>query len=193
MTTFISSYPSYLPSDVCASTCTIIDEIILQNGANYINNLDRKDYSIQSGSHSRLTNIESTIFDQVYKGWHKYNNVYGASTEKFDKIFNPSWKFQKSESGGGFTAWHSEQAPLNNRFAVWMIYLNSIETGGATEFKHFDLSIQPVAGTLLIWPASFTHLHRAAADLQTNKYIATGWFDFDRINSSKPYKKFGLV
>lgn len=181
MTTFISTYPSYLPSDVCANTCAIIDEIILQNRANYIDNSYRKDYNIRSGIHRELANIESMIFDRVYKGWHNYNNVYGASTEKFDKIFNPIWKFQKSEPFGGFTVWHAEQSSSNKRFAAWMIYLNSIETGGATEFKHFDLSIQPVAGTLLIWPASFTHLHRAAADLQTNKYIATGWFDFDRI------------
>ena len=91
MTTFISSYPSYLPSNVCADTCTIIDEIILQNRANYIDDSYRKDYNIRSGIHSELANIESMIFDQVYKGWRKYNNVYGASTEKFDKIFNKSF------------------------------------------------------------------------------------------------------
>ena len=57
-----------------------------------------------------------------------------------------------------------------------MLYLNTVDEGGKTEFKYQDLAIKPEAGTLLIWPAAYTHVHRANPDLVGKKYIATGWF-----------------
>ena len=59
-----------------------------------------------------------------------------------------------------------------------MLYLNTVDTGGKTEFKYQDLAVKPEAGTMVIWPASYTHVHRANPDLVGNKYIATGWFNF---------------
>ena len=59
-----------------------------------------------------------------------------------------------------------------------MIYLNDItvENGGATDFLHQNCSFQPTTGTMVMWPATYTHMHRGAfltGDIP--KYIATGW------------------
>ena len=59
-----------------------------------------------------------------------------------------------------------------------MFYLNTVTKGGHTEFLYQDVSFQPTKGQLLLWPASFTHTHRAAPDLKEDKYIATGWFHY---------------
>ena len=60
-----------------------------------------------------------------------------------------------------------------------MLYLNDIpiENGGATEFIYQKLSIQPKKGTIVLWPATYTHTHRGGfltGDIP--KYIATGWY-----------------
>tara|TARA_B100001113_G_C21050302_1_gene596448 strand:- start:967 stop:1209 length:243 start_codon:yes stop_codon:yes gene_type:complete len=60
-----------------------------------------------------------------------------------------------------------------------MIYLNDIplENGGATDFYHQEITFQPKKGTLVLWPAAYTHMHRGAfLTGELSKYIATGWF-----------------
>jgi len=95
------------------------------------------------------------------------------------------YKLQKSIEGGGFTMWHSELPIfsqkweiLRERFATWMFYLNDTDTG-YTDFMHQKLSIKPETGKLVIWPAYFTHTHRANPDLKEDKYIMTGWLETD--------------
>jgi len=89
----------------------------------------------------------------------------------------------------GYTGWHCERWPdklgekennaddirkINRRHAVWMIYLNDVD-GGCTDFKYQNISMQPEAGKLVIWPAYYTHVHRANPDIRSDKYILTGW------------------
>ena len=58
-----------------------------------------------------------------------------------------------------------------------MIYLNELPLGEAqTEFLYQSIKLPPTQGTVVIWPAGFTHLHRGNTVYTTNKYIATGWW-----------------
>ena len=88
-------------------------------------------------------------------------------------------KFQKTIKGGGFWHWHFESAgKYNDRAFVWMLYLNTVEKGGKTEFyktKNDIIKIKPEVGKFVFWPAGETHMHRATPDLEETKYILTGW------------------
>ena len=57
-----------------------------------------------------------------------------------------------------------------------MIYLNDVEEGGETEWLYQQLKIKPKKNTAVIWPGSFTHLHRGNPPISGTKYILTGWF-----------------
>ena len=57
-----------------------------------------------------------------------------------------------------------------------MFYLNDVEEGGETGFYYQDVEIKPKKGTLVIFPAGFTHLHRGKMPVSNNKYIANFWF-----------------
>jgi hypothetical protein len=59
-----------------------------------------------------------------------------------------------------------------------MLYLNDVEDGGETEFLYQRMRVKPKQGTLLIWPAGFTHTHRGNPPLSNNKYVITGWSEF---------------
>ena len=107
-----------------------------------------------------------------------YDGIY--SREGWNPEKQPmDYKMQKTHPNGGFSLWHHEQGkgPFDRgRYAVWMIYLNDVTEGGGTDFPAQDLTVQPTEGTLVIWPAAFTHPHRSAPDLKQTKYIITGWF-----------------
>ena len=88
-------------------------------------------------------------------------------------------KFQRTPPGGGYHLWHYENASFHfaQRECVWMIYLNDIEEGGETEFLYQRKRFKPTAGTVVIWPAAFTHTHRGNLVLgEQYKYILTGWY-----------------
>ena len=42
-----------------------------------------------------------------------------------------------------------------------------------------SLRIKPEQGTLVLWPAGYTHIHRGNPPLSGEKYIMTGWLEYD--------------
>jgi len=91
-----------------------------------------------------------------------------------------SFNIQRYEPGGHFLKVHSERTTLgsSHRVLAWMTYLNDVSGGGSTEFIHQDLIVQPRCGKTLIWPAEWTHAHRANTLDSGVKYIVTGWMHF---------------
>lgn len=182
---FIESYPNVLSLEDCQTACERLDDIISRDdpGSSCILSDDssRTDWNIFTGRYGSLSSTEDKILQGLAECWRKYASVYNVTSRSAFELISPGWKFQRSEDGGGFHQWHYEQGSgeeSSRRFAVWMLYLNTVEEGGKTEFKFQDLQIKPEAGTLLIWPATYTHVHRANPDLVGKKYIATGWFNF---------------
>ena len=58
-----------------------------------------------------------------------------------------------------------------------MIYLNDMPEGEAeTEFLYQKKRVGPTRGTVVIWPAGMTHVHRGNPVYTQDKYILTGWY-----------------
>ena len=83
---------------------------------------------------------------------------------------------QKTNPTEGYHDWHSESNNIAcaNRTLVWSVYFNDLDDSGETEFLYQKKKIKPKAGRVLIFPGSFTHLHRGNPPYKS-KYIATGW------------------
>tara|TARA_B100000424_G_scaffold201814_1_gene158885 strand:+ start:80 stop:865 length:786 start_codon:yes stop_codon:yes gene_type:complete len=110
-----------------------------------------------------------------------YAKKWKGILDSADPVSSWTCKIQKTNSGGGYHIWHSENGSFlyRDRVLTWMIYLNDVpmECGGATDFFHQEISFQPKKGTVVLWPAAYTHVHRGAfLTGNTSKYIATGWF-----------------
>jgi len=56
--------------------------------------------------------------------------------------------------------------------------LNDVKEGGETEFLYQSVRVSPKKGTLVIWPAAFTHVHRGNPPLSGTKYIMTSWLEY---------------
>ena len=71
--------------------------------------------------------------------------------------------------------WATAKPHTAMRSCIAMVYLNDVHIGGETEFYHQGMSIQPTQGTLVIWPAFFTHLHKGHPPISNSKYIINQW------------------
>jgi len=89
-------------------------------------------------------------------------------------------KIQKTEKGEGYHVWHTESTNMKSRDRIcsFILYLNDLEEGGETEFLYQSKRIKPVKNRLIIWPASYTHVHRGNPPLSGTKYIITGWVEY---------------
>jgi len=79
---------------------------------------------------------------------------------------------------GEFYHWHSDaNIPTTFKTFTYILYLNDVdeENDGATEFS-CGKCIQPKTGKLVIFPSTFTYLHRGQELKGGVKYIATNGY-----------------
>lgn len=117
---------------------------------------------------------------ELQKGLETYAecNQYIKDTFKKGTWFFDSFKWQKTPIGGGYHVWHNENSIIWQRQLVWNLYLNDVEEGGETEFLDQNRRIKAQKGTMVIFPASWTHVHRGNPPLNKDKYIGTGWYSY---------------
>lgn len=89
-------------------------------------------------------------------------------------------KIQKTLPSEGYHVWHFESDTIDHasRIITWGLYLNTVEQGGETEFLYQSLRIPAIEGTLVMWPATYTHVHRGNPPLSGEKYLLTGWIEY---------------
>ena len=85
--------------------------------------------------------------------------------------------FPLSKEFKTYTEW------MGQRTWTFMCYLNDVEEGGETYFKHLNLKIKPKQGTAVIWNNLYKSglpnpktLHEALPPISGNKYVITKWF-----------------
>lgn len=142
---------------------------------------DKAAFLLESQS-LKMTPDQSILGNFLRRFWE----CYGQYTQKYSVLNDAakhrirSMKLQKTLPGEGYHIWHfeSDSPDRSDRICAWGIYLNSIESGGETEFLYQGMRIPAVEGTLALWPAGFTHTHRGNPPLSGEKYLLTGWVEF---------------
>ena len=110
--------------------------------------------------------------------WDVYASKYSAVKSMNLELYYS--KIQKTLPGGGYHVWHCERNSIltGTKAFAFMVYLNDVEEGGETEFLYQRMRIKPTRGTVVIWPADWTHTHRGNPPLSGVKYIYTGWIEY---------------
>lgn len=117
---------------------------------------------------------------EEYKKKYKESKIFTKCHGLVDYRIN-EFKIQKSLPGQAYSPWHTERVYNNgheeyHRFLVYIIYLNTIKEDGETAFLYQDVKVKPKKGSLCLFPADFTHVHKGITSKTETKYILTGWF-----------------
>lgn len=123
-----------------------------------------------------IDSFQEKFYSKIYPLYNlKYPTLQILTKHKIKYI-----KIQKTNPQEGYHVWHCEHDGESSRDRVlsWILYLNTIDDGGETEFLYQSLRVKPKQGTFILFPASFTHTHRGNPPLKESKYVATGWVEF---------------
>ncbi len=124
--------------------------------------------------------IFKKYFNELFLCQLDYVKQWPFINEISKKFEIGSFNLQRYKPGQHFKKIHTERSGIDSlhRIFAFMTYLNNVEEGGSTYFKHYDLEIQPQQGLTLIWPAEWTHAHKGNILKKGSKYIITGWLNF---------------
>ena len=104
------------------------------------------------------------------------NDIHPALSLNNIPLVDGGYKLQRYEPNG-FYHWHNDFVidKRGSRVYVFMWYLNTLrkKDGGYTEFLD-GTKLQPKCGSLVIFPATWTYVHRGYPP-QVRKYLCNGW------------------
>lgn len=179
MENFIREYKNHAPSSFCDALIAYAEELrsgVSKNEASIKQDtIDRKDFQFWLTEGSR-PDLRHTLHTQ----WSKL-----AGTKYLDEFqhlaqqdyYMDATKVQATNPGEGFHRWHYDGAGFltQGRQFVIITYLNDDFEGGETEFLYQGVRVKPEKGKTVIFPASYTHVHRGNPPIGGTKYIATTW------------------
>ena len=134
-------------------------------------------------SESSLTH--KIIYGSLEKAFGRYEKEHKnlQHTDRFT-LFD-SFNIQHYKPKGGFKLWHHETTnftnypnPQTTRALAWSVFLNNCSDGG-TMFLEQGFTMEAITGRIAIWPAGWTHVHKGQISEIEEKYIATGWFNYE--------------
>jgi hypothetical protein len=194
----IAIFENLIPKEICDDYITWFEYTLNKKSANFNsqdpivgndNVISSGDKQFKLGVTGRndislfLNILDNTLSDICYEYLQIAYNEYSKEYPDLNttSLLCTEIKMQRTPPGGGYHVWHTERMDgsqmFNSRHVAWMIYLNDMPDGEAeTEFFHQKLRVNPTVGTVLFWPAAYTHLHRGNTVFTENKYILTGWF-----------------
>ena len=188
---FIGIYENALSKEFCENAIQFFEN--MEEAGNVLNrNVDEGSAQIKKAdsmlfcSTSKMINLTTCRaihqeFNKVF--WGECYKLYAENfwiLKELGSHTSYEVKMQKTEPGQGYHVWHCESGGRESchRLLAWTLYLNDVAEGGETEFIYQHMRVKPQQGTLVIWPAGFTHTHRGNTPLSNTKYIMTGWVDF---------------
>lgn len=186
---FIGVFHDAAPKTYCEEVIKYFDEMssagLSHNRSDYVSKLIIDDSSVAlTGEDIIILDGTKTIIHNFYNLF--WNNCYNKYAEKYRIVKECGaqdiygLKVQKTTPGQGYHGWHFESSErrVSHRVMAFILYLNDVEEGGETEFLYYPRRIKPTTGTVLLFPASYTHTHRGNQPLSGEKYIITGWIEF---------------
>jgi len=185
---FIGIYENVLSTSNCQE---LID---------FFEKCDKLGLTVNRQQHDKVSKLEkeddcifvTTVLDLIdYKQINSFSKIFWSTVyEQYIENFAAlsmlgthkirEFKIQRTQIGGGYHAWHSEQGNKvsSPRILTFTCYLNDVVEGGETEFLYYPKRVPAKQGTFVLFPGGFTHTHRGNPPISNTKYIITGWVEF---------------
>ena len=122
---------------------------------------------------SHLADSEATVSRALTRVISMYC-AENVDLHAWDSIEDTGYQVQRYDEARGFYRRHVDSLPghpSSDRVAAVLVYLNTVGHGGETVFPLHGVSVTPVAGRILIFPATWTHPHEARPPIVGDKWI----------------------
>ena len=178
----VKQYQNTLDKEFCEDIIRIYNECVdkICPGLTYagLNTSIKKTFDL----HFKYIDLEKIIdYDtKLHSILNKHINEYlkdfviGHETQYIDKGF----QIQRYIQNDGFYIYHHDGHTdiqiKEERVLTYILYLNTVDEGGETEF--FGTSkIKPEQGKLVLFPSYWCFPHKGIMPISSDKYIVTGW------------------
>lgn len=142
-----------------------------------------KDLPLSARSEDRSDlwgDIDLSLCKIIGETWNHY--LESTKTRKYlgGSFIDSGFLIQKYQKGQGFFKPHIDVGSVASckRVAACIVYLNDVIKGGETKFTRLDYKIPCRTGSLVWFPAGFTHPHQGLVPLSNDKYIITSFMEF---------------
>jgi hypothetical protein len=125
---------------------------------------------------SEWTEEDKIFFNSLKENLMSYAKILDFCDKPVNFPSDTGYQIQRTRPGE-FYKWHNDShihSDKKERILTYIWYLNDIDEGGETEFATGE-KIKPEVGKLLLFPATWTYVHRGIPPVKQTKYIATGW------------------
>jgi hypothetical protein len=195
--TFVYLNPNSLSREICEKIINLYEEDTEKFDGRTFSGVNKKvkdtmDLMINSDD-SKWEKIDKLLKKELQNNVKKYIyeinttvkkfNIESTTTETEFKLFEKNltiennFMVQKYKSGSGKYVFHHDGhidwEKKKYRVITFLWYLKDVLEGGETDFCGFK--IQPKAGQLILFPASWCYPHCGKKPISSDKYIITGW------------------
>lgn len=177
---FVFVYDNVLAKDTCQTIINSFEaseEKTIGKTASGISNKKKSTELYIDPNHKKWELIDNLLFEI----FGEYSQDYLSHFPWFNpKCQDVGYFVKKYEQGIGYFNAHVDVSLKKNanRFLVFILYLNTVEDGGETEFTNMGVKITPVAGRLLIFPPMWMFPHRGEMPISSHKYTVNTFFVF---------------
>jgi hypothetical protein len=149
-------------------------ELLNSNGLSWESDFKKVDEAIVEGIKTALSH-----YMQQYRSLHSL--VFPV-----DSGFN----LQRYTKNEGFYREHVDCVPWdtssNNRILAAIVYLNTVEHGGHTNFPLHEVSVAPVVGRIVLFPTAWTHPHEGCPSFSEDRWLINTFIMSGLVDSIQP-------
>lgn len=123
--------------------------------------------------------ISHLISDIVFSGYGKYSEIL-PTPQGLGRLCATAYSVRVYPKGIGKFLPHADQSAGANvtRLFAFILYLNTVDEGGETEFPDFNYKCKPEEGKLLIFPCNYLFRHQGNIPVSHDKYIVTSFINY---------------
>tara|TARA_B100000029_G_scaffold153864_1_gene149167 strand:- start:665 stop:1267 length:603 start_codon:yes stop_codon:yes gene_type:complete len=121
--------------------------------------------------------ISDFMTEVMTDGWKEYSKT--LPTPQGQPMSFSDYSVRVYYKGQGKFLEHVDQSAGPNVIRTFgiILYLNTVEEGGDTDFMDYKLKIKPEAGKLVIFPCNYLFRHEGTIPLSEDKYIITSFLN----------------
>ena len=183
MEKWIKTYPKIFSKQECSG---IVEYFNIQEYNKNLTHTNLKDH--RHFDEINLNDFRDDTLDTqmgIYERFKYVLQKYKEETGLHERAWPENFKFEeirlkRYRMGRGNFLDHVDVGSYDSamRFLVLFVYLNDVEEGGETEFPELDLTVTPKCGTMLLFPSTWTYLHRGNTPISNDKYILGSYLHY---------------